>query len=95
MEFGIFFCLSFLSFVISNRFCAHEYEKSKDMAAAALAYKCMEVAYMRVIYFSHNSASRDRHELQSALQMVPPGNLNNAIFLLCGTNLSDTYFVMC
>ncbi len=49
------------------------------MAAAALAYKCMEVAYMRVIYFSHTSASRDRHELQTALQMIPPGNLNNAL----------------
>ncbi|KAG2697356.1 hypothetical protein I3760_07G102100 [Carya illinoinensis] len=54
-------------------FCAHEYEKLKDMAAAALAYKCMEVAYLRVIYFSQTSASRDRHELQTALQMVPPG----------------------
>lgn len=54
-------------------FCAHEYERLKDMGSAALAYKCMEVAYMRVIYFSNTSASRDRHELQSALQMVPPG----------------------
>ncbi|GFZ19525.1 CW-type zinc finger [Actinidia rufa] len=54
-------------------FCAHEYEKSKDMAAAALAYKCMEVAYMRVIYFSHTSTNRDQHELQRALQIVPPG----------------------
>ncbi|KAM1101799.1 hypothetical protein ACFX2B_008032 [Malus domestica] len=54
-------------------FCAHEYEKAKDMAAAALAYKCMEVAYMRVIYSSHASASRDRLELQTALQLVPPG----------------------
>lgn len=54
-------------------FCAHEYERSKDMAAAALAYKCMEVAYMRVIYSSHSSASRDRHELQTSLQMAPPG----------------------
>ncbi|KAJ9171860.1 hypothetical protein P3X46_015167 [Hevea brasiliensis] len=51
-------------------FCAHEYEKSKDMAAAALAYKCMEVAYMRVIYSSHNNANKDR---RTALQMVPPG----------------------
>ncbi|XP_022147334.1 uncharacterized protein LOC111016289 isoform X3 [Momordica charantia] len=69
-------------------FCAHEYEKIKDMAAAALAYKCMEVAYMKVIYSSHNNAIRDRHELQSALQMAPSGespssasdvdNLNNA-----------------
>ncbi|KAI3449522.1 hypothetical protein Pfo_006187 [Paulownia fortunei] len=54
-------------------FCAHEYEKSKDMAAAALAYKCMEVAYMRVVYSSHTSASRDRKELQTALHIVPPG----------------------
>ncbi|KAI3460828.1 hypothetical protein Pfo_017491 [Paulownia fortunei] len=54
-------------------FCAHEYEKSKDMAAAALAYKCMEVAYMRVVYSSHTSASRDRNELQTVLQIVPPG----------------------
>lgn len=55
------------------RFCAHEYEKIKDMAAAALAYKCMEVAYMRVIYSSHNSAIKDRHDLQTALQMGPSG----------------------
>ncbi|KAJ7972919.1 CW-type zinc-finger protein [Quillaja saponaria] len=54
-------------------FCAREYEKLKDMAAAALAYKCMEVAYMRVIYSSHTNASRDRQELQKALQMIPPG----------------------
>ncbi|XP_022758045.1 uncharacterized protein LOC111305109 isoform X2 [Durio zibethinus] len=54
-------------------FCAHEYERLKDMAAASLAYKCMEVAYMRVIYSSHGNASRDRYELQTALQMVPPG----------------------
>ena len=46
------------------------------MATASLAYKCMEVAYMRVINFSHASASRDRLELQKALQMIPSGNLN-------------------
>lgn len=44
------------------------------MAAAALAYKCVEVAYMRVIYSSHSIVTRDRHELQTALQMIPPGN---------------------
>ncbi|XVE73269.1 hypothetical protein DITRI_Ditri11bG0103700 [Diplodiscus trichospermus] len=54
-------------------FCAHEYERLKDMAAASLAYKCMEVAYMRVVYSSYAHANRDRHELQTALQMVPPG----------------------
>ncbi|KAL4369412.1 hypothetical protein GQ457_05G002350 [Hibiscus cannabinus] len=55
------------------KFCAHEYERLKHMAAASLAYKCMEVAYMRVIYSCHANASRDRHELQAALHMVPPG----------------------
>ncbi|XP_008451617.2 cysteine-tryptophan domain-containing zinc finger protein 7-like isoform X1 [Cucumis melo] len=68
-------------------FCAHEYEKIKDMAAAALAYKCMEVAFMRVVYSSQNTAIRDRNELQKALKMLPSGespssasdvdNLNN------------------
>ncbi|KAF5731467.1 hypothetical protein HS088_TW18G00145 [Tripterygium wilfordii] len=50
-------------------FCAHEYEKCKVMANAALAYKCMEVAYFRVIYSKHASANKDRHELQTALQI--------------------------
>lgn len=44
------------------------------MTGAALAYKCMEVAYLRVVYSSHYGASRDRHELQTALQIVPIGN---------------------
>ena len=43
------------------------------MAAAALAYKCVEVAYMKVSYFKHSCASKDRHELQTALQMAVPG----------------------
>ncbi|KAL1065607.1 hypothetical protein V6Z11_D12G009200 [Gossypium hirsutum] len=54
-------------------FCAHEYERLKDMAAASLAYKCMEVAYMRVIYSCHANASRDRLELQTALQTAHTG----------------------
>ncbi|KAG9142785.1 hypothetical protein Leryth_005540 [Lithospermum erythrorhizon] len=71
-------------------FCAHEYERSKDMASAALAYKCMEVSYMRVIYSSHGNSNNDRNEVQMALQIVRPGespassasdvdNLNNPI----------------
>lgn len=44
------------------------------MAAAALAYKCMEVAFMRVVYSSQNTAIRDRNELQKALKMLPSGN---------------------
>lgn len=55
-------------------FCAHEYEKSKDMATAALAYKCTEVAYMRVVYSSHSRASRDRNDLQTSLHIFPPGD---------------------
>ncbi|XP_009794355.1 cysteine-tryptophan domain-containing zinc finger protein 7 [Nicotiana sylvestris] len=54
-------------------FVAHEYERLKDMAAVALAYKCLEVAYMRVIYSSHFNANRYRNELQTALQIFPPG----------------------
>ncbi|XP_059295310.1 cysteine-tryptophan domain-containing zinc finger protein 3 isoform X2 [Lycium ferocissimum] len=54
-------------------FVAHEYERLKDMAAVSLAYKCMEVAYMRVIYSFHFNANRYRNELQTALQIFPPG----------------------
>ncbi|XAR57106.1 hypothetical protein NMG60_11025132 [Bertholletia excelsa] len=53
--------------------CAHEYEKRQEMAAAALAYKCMEVAYMRVVYCKNSITNRDRHDLQASLQMVPQG----------------------
>lgn len=68
---------------------AHEYEKSKEMAAAALAYKLAEVAYLKVVYSSHTGACKDRQELQTSLQIGPTGespsssasdidNLNNA-----------------
>ncbi|CAJ1940275.1 unnamed protein product [Sphenostylis stenocarpa] len=35
--------------------CAHEYEARQEMAIVALAYKCMEVAYMRVVYCKNSS----------------------------------------
>ncbi|KAJ0246396.1 hypothetical protein HA466_0169390 [Hirschfeldia incana] len=54
-------------------FCAQEYEKCKEMGAAALAYKCMEAAYLRVVNSSNMSVNRYRNELQTSLQMVPPG----------------------
>lgn len=68
------------------------------MATASLAYKCMEVAYMRVINFSHASASRDRHELQMALQMIPSGNLKQChdlvkLSVICGKKLSIGYYL--
>ncbi|WOK93578.1 hypothetical protein Cni_G02278 [Canna indica] len=73
-------------------FVAHEYERFKDMAAAALAFKCVEVAYLKAAYCKNPNASRDRHELQAAFQFLPPGespsssasdidNLNNQVML--------------
>ncbi|KAK9166540.1 hypothetical protein Scep_001731 [Stephania cephalantha] len=59
---------------LRRMFVAHEYERCKELASAALAYKCMEMAYMRVIYAKHMSANRDRNELQSAFLMLPLGN---------------------
>ncbi|XP_020597602.1 uncharacterized protein LOC110037325 isoform X2 [Phalaenopsis equestris] len=49
-------------------FCAREYEKKKDMAFAALAYKCMEVAYFKVAFFKCYVVSKDYHELQATVQ---------------------------
>ncbi|KAG0495708.1 hypothetical protein HPP92_000399 [Vanilla planifolia] len=54
-------------------FCAHDYERLKKMAAAALAYKCAEVAYFKVAYYKNGSASKDRVELQGALDAAVPG----------------------
>ncbi|GFP81947.1 hypothetical protein PHJA_000338000 [Phtheirospermum japonicum] len=70
--------------------CASEYEKSHEMAAAALTYKCMEVAYLRVVYCKSSNTSRVWNDLQSSLQMAPQGespsssasdvdNLNNLV----------------
>lgn len=68
----LFICLH-VEFVYTCRDCAHEYEKRQEMAAAALAYKCMEVAYMRIVYCKNSSTNRDRQDLQTSLQMVPQG----------------------
>ncbi|KAL4558822.1 hypothetical protein LXL04_037025 [Taraxacum kok-saghyz] len=53
-------------------YCAHEYERTKEMTTAALAYKCMEVAYMKVIFSSHSTATKDVNELQSSLHIGGP-----------------------
>lgn len=57
-----------------TRSCAHKYERRQEMAAAALAYKCMEVVYMRLVYNKHSTINRDRDELKSILKMVSQGN---------------------
>ncbi|XP_042037065.1 cysteine-tryptophan domain-containing zinc finger protein 3-like isoform X1 [Salvia splendens] len=55
------------------KICASEYEKGHELAFAALAYKCMEVAYLKVVYCKSSSASRFCQDLQSSLQMIPQG----------------------
>ncbi|XP_073139043.1 cysteine-tryptophan domain-containing zinc finger protein 3-like [Henckelia pumila] len=70
--------------------CAYEYEKSCEMAAAALAYKCVEVAYLKILYCKSSSTHRIWRDLQSNVQMLPQGespsssasdvdNLNNLV----------------
>lgn len=53
--------------------CALEYEKHDETATAALAYKCMEVAYMRVVNCKSMSSSRIWHDLHANLQVPPLG----------------------
>ncbi|KAG5220130.1 type inositol 1,4,5-trisphosphate phosphatase [Salix suchowensis] len=53
-------------------YCASEFERCNDLASAFLAHKCIEVAYMRMVYSNDRTASRDRCELQRALQRVCP-----------------------
>ncbi|XP_006658949.2 cysteine-tryptophan domain-containing zinc finger protein 7 [Oryza brachyantha] len=53
-------------------FVGHAYEKSRKMAAAALAYKCVEVAYLKAAYYKYPTASKDRQMLQAIVQ-APPG----------------------
>ncbi|KVH91484.1 uncharacterized protein LOC112528978 [Cynara cardunculus var. scolymus] len=50
--------------------CAQEFEKQKELASVALAYKCMEVAYMRIVYCK---SLLTRQDLQTSLQMVTHG----------------------
>nr|AGT17095.1 hypothetical protein SHCRBa_051_E13_R_310 [Saccharum hybrid cultivar R570] len=52
--------------------CAHEFERLKKMANAALAYKCVEVAYMKAAFFKSPGVIKDRHALQAASLMVAP-----------------------
>ncbi|KAK4755654.1 hypothetical protein SAY87_009411 [Trapa incisa] len=47
--------------------CAMEFERCQELAAATLAYKCMEVACMRIVNCKYGSLNRDRNELQASL----------------------------
>lgn len=53
--------------------CAYEYEKSCELAAAALSYKCVEVAYLKIVYCKSSSTHRILRDLQSSMQMLPQG----------------------
>ncbi|KAF0926156.1 hypothetical protein E2562_021999 [Oryza meyeriana var. granulata] len=53
-------------------FCAREFERLKKMANAALAYKCVEVAYMKAAFYKPPGAIKDSHALQAASVIVPP-----------------------
>ncbi|GMI64091.1 hypothetical protein HRI_000078400 [Hibiscus trionum] len=73
--------------------CAQEYEKCQEMAAAALAYKCVQVAYMRVVFCKHSSSSRDLKELQATLPMVPQGESPSSSVSDVDNNLNNQAFV--
>ncbi|KAJ4845167.1 hypothetical protein Tsubulata_018453 [Turnera subulata] len=53
--------------------CAIEYESRREMAATALVYKCVEVAYWRLVYCKTSASIRDQGELQASLQMSTQG----------------------
>lgn len=52
------------------------------MAAAALAYKCMEVAYMRVVYCKNSSTCRFLHDLQTSLPSALQGIISFMLFVI-------------
>ncbi|XP_065863992.1 cysteine-tryptophan domain-containing zinc finger protein 7-like isoform X2 [Euphorbia lathyris] len=57
---------------------AVEYERRCKMAAAALAYKCLEVALRRIVYCKNSMLSSDRNEFKACLQTSSRGDdLNN------------------
>ncbi|XP_022959124.1 uncharacterized protein LOC111460215 isoform X1 [Cucurbita moschata] len=53
--------------------CALEYERRQEMAAAALAFKCIEVAYLRIVYHRHSSVDGDRLEMHSLFRTIVQG----------------------
>lgn len=69
---------------IIHRICALEYERRQEMAAAALAYKCIEVAYMRIVYHKHSSINGDRHEMHSLFRTIVQGNRKMLCYRLIG-----------
>lgn len=50
------------------------------MAAAALAYKCTEVACMRIVYGRSLGPRGEWNELQKMVDMPPQGNIGFFIY---------------
>ncbi|TYI38858.1 hypothetical protein ES332_A02G058100v1 [Gossypium tomentosum] len=73
--------------------CAKEYERRQEMATAALSYKCVEVAYMRIVYCKHSASSRDLKELQGTVQMVPQGESPSSSISDVDNNLNNQAIV--
>lgn len=55
------------------------YERNKEMAGAALAYKCMGVAHMRVVLSKNLCLTGDWQELHAAFQNATLGNFTNLV----------------
>ncbi|KAK8954612.1 hypothetical protein KSP39_PZI002718 [Platanthera zijinensis] len=55
-------------------FCALEYDRSKEIAFSALAYKCAEVAYFKVAFLKSHFASKDHQELQETIHAFWPAD---------------------
>ncbi|XP_071727338.1 cysteine-tryptophan domain-containing zinc finger protein 7-like [Rutidosis leptorrhynchoides] len=53
-----------------SQLCAQEYEKRKEIAATALAYKCIEVACMKMVYCKSSVTKQD---LQTNMHMTTLG----------------------
>lgn len=75
------------------RYCASTYERNKEMAAAALAYKCMGVTHMRIVASKTSGLTGDWHELHAAFQKAQLGNLANPLFFLFGTLFLQEYII--
>ncbi|XP_058075138.1 cysteine-tryptophan domain-containing zinc finger protein 7-like [Magnolia sinica] len=69
--------------------CAISFEHNGEIAAAALAYKCVEVAYMRVIFSISSHICRDGHELQASLHGHPFGQKSSPLSALDVTNVCE------
>ncbi|XP_058111654.1 cysteine-tryptophan domain-containing zinc finger protein 3-like [Magnolia sinica] len=69
--------------------CIISFERDGEIAAVALAYKCMEVAYMRVIFSMSLHIHRDSHKLQASLHGHPFGQESSPLAAIDVTNVRE------